>query len=100
MGKLLRFDLLTQMWHIVETVGGQHPPPGYGQTMCSIGSRLFLFGGTTGHIYVNALFVFDIPTSTWKKVEGTGQVPSPRYKHQVVASQGHMYLFGGGLYDP
>ncbi|EQC41166.1 hypothetical protein SDRG_01143 [Saprolegnia diclina VS20] len=99
MGKLLQFTLATQKWSVV-TTAGTHPPPGYGQSMVAIGSKLYLFGGTSGHVYVNDLFIFDQVTATWSCAAATGTKPSPRYKHQAVVSGNDMYIIGGGLYDP
>ncbi|CCI41479.1 unnamed protein product [Albugo candida] len=99
MGKLLQFDIKQRNWSIVET-HGSNPPPGYGQSLCAINSKLYLFGGTSGHVYVNDLYIFDEIGKLWKKEETSGQRPSPRYKHQTIAVGNRMYLIGGGLYDP
>ncbi|CEG43782.1 Kelch repeat-containing proteins [Plasmopara halstedii] len=99
MGKLLQFNIREKNWTIVETEGKQ-PPPGYGQSMCAINNRLYLFGGTSGHVYVNDLYVFDEVTKIWRKEETNGNRPSPRYKHQVAIVGNRMYVVGGGLYDP
>ncbi|TMW56305.1 hypothetical protein Poli38472_008953 [Pythium oligandrum] len=99
MGKLLQFNIREKSWSIVEAEG-THPPPGYGQSLCAINNKLYLFGGTSGHLYVNDLYVFDEATRTWKKEEMNGRRPSPRYKHQVAVIDNKMYVIGGGLYDP
>lgn len=99
MGKLLQFNIREKNWTIVEAEGAQ-PPPGYGQSLCAINNKLYLFGGTSGHVYVNDLYVFDEVTKIWKKEETNGRRPSPRYKHQVAAIDNRMYVIGGGLYDP
>ncbi|KAJ0392868.1 hypothetical protein ATCC90586_012180 [Pythium insidiosum] len=99
MGKLLQFDIRRKSWSIVDAEGS-HPPPGYGQSLCAIGRKLYLFGGTSGHVYVNDLYVFDEDTKTWRKEETNGRRPSPRYKHQVATIGNKMYVVGGGLYDP
>ena len=99
MGKLLQFDLKDQNWTIVEAQG-QAPPPGYGQSLCAVQDKLILFGGTSGHVYVNDLYIFDIKTSRWSLRQTIGAVPSPRYKHQAVVYKNKMFVFGGGLYDP
>lgn len=99
MGKLLQFDIKQRNWSIVET-HGSNPPPGYGQSLCAINHKLYLFGGTSGHVYVNDLYIFDEIGKLWKKEETSGQRPSPRYKHQTIAVGNRMYLIGGGLYDP
>jgi N-acetylneuraminic acid mutarotase len=99
MGKLLQFSIRDKNWTIVEAQG-THPPPGYGQSLCSINNKIYLFGGTSGYVYVNDLYVFDEFTRTWKKEETQGNRPSPRYKHQVATIGNRMYVIGGGLYDP
>ncbi|OQR80861.1 hypothetical protein THRCLA_11922 [Thraustotheca clavata] len=99
MGKLLQFTIAIQKWSIVPT-NGTHPPPGYGQTMVSIKNKLYLFGGTSGHVYVNDLYIFDQDTLTWACIATTGNKPSPRYKHQAAVVGSDMYIIGGGLYDP
>lgn len=99
MGKLLQFSIRDKNWTIVDAEGA-HPPPGYGQSLCSINNKLYLFGGTSGHVYVNDLYVFDELTKVWRKVETAGKRPSPRYKHQIATVGNRMYVVGGGLYDP
>ncbi|CAI5743183.1 unnamed protein product [Peronospora destructor] len=99
MGKLLQFNIRDKNWTVVEAKGTQ-PPPGYGQSLCAINNKLYLFGGTSGHVYVNDLYVYDEMTKVWKKVETTGKRPSPRYRHQVAMVTNRMYVIGGGLYDP
>ncbi|DBA01647.1 TPA: hypothetical protein N0F65_010298 [Lagenidium giganteum] len=99
MGKLLQFNIKEKNWTIVEA-SGTHPPPGYGQSLCAINNKLYLFGGTSGHVYVNDLYVFNEITGVWKKEDTSGRRPSPRYKHQVAPIGNKMYVIGGGLYDP
>ncbi|TDH68682.1 hypothetical protein CCR75_004748 [Bremia lactucae] len=99
MGKLLQFNIRDKEWTIVEAEG-TNPPPGYGQSLCAIDNKLYLFGGTSGHVYVNDLYVFDELTKIWKKEETRGNCPSPRYKHQVAVIGNRMFVVGGGLYDP
>ncbi|RHY53716.1 hypothetical protein DYB35_004128 [Aphanomyces astaci] len=99
MGKLLQYSLLSQEWSIVATTG-THPPPGYGQSLVSIRHKLYLFGGTSGHVYVNDLYVFDEVQLSWALLPTHGVKPSPRYKHQAVVVGTDMYIVGGGLYDP
>ncbi|KAF1794488.1 Kelch-type beta propeller [Phytophthora cactorum] len=96
MGKLLQFNIRDKNWTIVEAKGTQ-PPPGYGQSLCAINNKLYLFGGTSGHVYVNDLYVFDEVTKVWRKEETGGKRPSPRYKHQVATvgnrmTHRHYYL--------
>lgn len=99
MGKLLQFNIREKNWTIVEAEG-THPPPGYGQSLIAVNNKLYLFGGTSGHVYVNDLYVFDEVTKIWKKEDTSGKRPSPRYKHQVATIDNRMYVVGGGLYDP
>ncbi|KAF0698174.1 Aste57867_11159 [Aphanomyces stellatus] len=99
MGKLLQFSIATHEWTIVPTTG-THPPPGYGQSMVSIHNKLYLFGGTSGHVYVNDMYVFDELLGAWTCLVTHGTKPSPRYKHQAVVVGRDMYIIGGGLYDP
>ncbi|EQC41160.1 hypothetical protein SDRG_01138 [Saprolegnia diclina VS20] len=97
--KLLQFTLATQQWSVVSTAGTP-PPPGYGQSMVAIGSKLYLFGGTSGHDYYNDLYVFDATTFMWSRAAVTGPKPSARYKHEAVVVGHDMYVVGGGLYGP
>ncbi|KAG9409492.1 Kelch domain-containing protein 10 [Aphanomyces cochlioides] len=99
MGKLLQYCLVTHEWSVVPT-SGTHPPPGYGQSLVAIDNKLYLFGGTSGHIYVNDMYVFDELQHTWTCMVTHGPKPSPRYKHQAVVVGSAMYIIGGGLYDP
>lgn len=66
--------------------------------MCSINGKLYMFGGTTGHVYFNYLHVFDELNQSWTLQETSGTRPSPRYKHQALVIDTKMYIIGGGVY--
>ncbi|KZT58008.1 galactose oxidase [Calocera cornea HHB12733] len=68
------------------------------------GGKLFLFGGefsslnqTTFHHYRD-LWVFDIPTSSWERID-TKLRPTARSGHRMAAWK-HLIVLFGGFYDP
>lgn len=99
MDELMKYSIPTQTWSILDS-HDHGPPSGYGQTMCIQDNLLLLFGGTSGHIYVNDLYVYNLTTKIWTLTPTHGDLPSPRYKHQSILYDSNMYIFGGGLYDP
>ena len=66
--------------------------------MASSGSKLFVFGGTSGHARVNDLWSFDSVTNVWSLLHEGGSsadVPSIRGGAALFASGKAVYLFCG-----
>lgn len=73
-----------------------------GHTFCASedGHRAFIYGGLSANDdvapnYLEDFWEYDVRTKTWKDVELTGSVQSPRAFHTTVWFGGRMYVFGG-----
>ncbi|EDO31221.1 predicted protein [Nematostella vectensis] len=75
------------------------PIPGYGQSMVlSPDQDLYVFAGTTGHMFNCYLSKFSFKTKEWKYVSTQNEsVPFPRYRHEAVDYKGSFYVIGGGM---
>jgi len=61
----------------------------------TIGSNLFLFGGTKYGEGYNDLFVLDVDKLEWKKLSTTGTIPIPRWGSSMTSFGKFLILFGG-----
>mmetsp|Transcript_5708 Transcript_5708/g.10208 ORF Transcript_5708/g.10208 Transcript_5708/m.10208 type:complete len:981 (-) Transcript_5708:36-2978(-) len=69
-------------------------------TMVTLGTSLFVFGGTAPSAKLELeelsdLWEFDLETETWEAVEMSGSYPSPRSGSASTSIGDRMYLFGG-----
>jgi N-acetylneuraminic acid mutarotase len=77
---LYEFNIKTKLW----TKIFDNMPTGYGQSINLYGSYLLIFGGTKGTIYTNELHLYNFITNTIIKLNTTGDIPKPVYKHQAI----------------
>jgi len=93
---LCEFDLNTNMWRIVDAKGAI-PPAREGHSSCLYEDRyLVVYGGWNGKITLNDCYLFDIPNSTWIKVEKkSGTEPLARESQSCCLAGDYMYIFGG-----
>ena len=80
---------------------GTPPPARFGQTITYISKGFaILFGGATGdtgkYSITNDTYSFELITRIWKKLECSGELPSPRAAHASVAVElNQMVIYGG-----
>ncbi|KIK26784.1 hypothetical protein PISMIDRAFT_94478 [Pisolithus microcarpus 441] len=74
---------------------GDVPPNLVGASTTVVGSKVYLFGGrlVTERRTVSDLYVFDLETFVWKKIESfeDDDIPEPRYFHR----NDQLVIFGG-----
>jgi len=76
---LWAFNLDTHWWRKIEISSGPHdPPPFYANKMFVSRNSLIVFGGHNGNRHLNDLYLFDLETKKWDKIEQQGQLPSAR----------------------
>lgn len=97
---VVEYNTRTRTWTSILTDSEETPCKFYGQSVCTYGDNLLLFGGSTGLHYSNDLFEYNVCSNRWRKLATTGRRPSPRYKHQAVAVGDKMYVIGGGCFKP
>ena len=58
---------------------------------------MFVFGGTSGSMYYNELFRYDVITDRWQLLLPSGDLPSGRANHAAVLTRTGNLLIVGGL---
>lgn len=92
------YDFENQSW---EQVRGMGVSPGgrIAPTMCTVGSRFYLFGGRVGVDMSEGaksdLFSFDTEKNLWINVAPNGTPPSVRSFHAMTSAGKKVYVFGG-----
>lgn len=97
---VVEYNVPNRTWTQILTDSEETPCKFYGQSVCTYGDKLLLFGGSTGLHYTNDLFEYNVRTNKWKRLVTSGRKPSPRYKHQAVVMDDKMYVIGGGCFKP
>lgn len=76
------------------------PKGQYGQSTVIDGKYLYTVGGTDGFKYYMDVDRLNLETNIWERLfdqdEGTN-CPTPRYRHEVVLYNNHLYVLGGGI---
>eukprot|EP01116_Phalansterium_solitarium_P005530 TRINITY_DN1726_c0_g1_i1.p1 TRINITY_DN1726_c0_g1~~TRINITY_DN1726_c0_g1_i1.p1 ORF type:complete len:380 (+),score=119.82 TRINITY_DN1726_c0_g1_i1:123-1262(+) len=77
------------------TVTGTPPTPRAAFGMCSIGSKVYVFGGRDTMQRVNDVHVFDVDTCSWSQPQTHGTPPPPRSFHSMARVGSKLIVFGG-----
>jgi len=75
---------------------GPAPGPRAGHTSCSVGNKLYVFGGGNGVRYLNDLHSLDAETMTWSQAYVAGTSPAPRSRHSATLVGTKLVVIGGG----
>jgi Rab9 effector protein with kelch motifs len=90
-------DISTRTWTSPK-VSGSAPSPRTAHAVAAFETQLVVWaGGKQGMDPVDTsdVYFFDVPTSTWKRVKGSGVVPPPRHGHSMTVIGSRMFVFGG-----
>eukprot|EP00249_Psilotum_nudum_P016446 c25829_g1_i1 orf=508-1338(+) len=72
------------------------PPSARDSHSCTtVGSSLYVFGGTDGKCPLHDLHILDTVTNTWLKPEVLGDGPAPREGHSAALIGYQLFIFGG-----
>ncbi|KAI6147103.1 hypothetical protein BKA82DRAFT_1004565 [Pisolithus tinctorius] len=78
---------------------GDVPPRLVGASTTVVGSKVYLFGGrlVTERRTVSDLYVFDLETFVWKRIDPfeDDDIPEPRYFHSAETWNNQLIIFGG-----
>ncbi|EJD45720.1 galactose oxidase [Auricularia subglabra TFB-10046 SS5] len=78
---------------------GDVPPRLVGASTAVVGDKMYLFGGrlVTERRMVSDMYVFDLKTYIWAKVDNAEDpnLPGPRYFHSMDLWNNHLVVFGG-----
>mmetsp|Transcript_126958 Transcript_126958/g.367476 ORF Transcript_126958/g.367476 Transcript_126958/m.367476 type:complete len:870 (+) Transcript_126958:2-2611(+) len=84
-------------WEALEC-SGEVPQSRSGHTCALHQNRyLYIFGGFDGSNCFDDLYVLDLESKLWRRIEASGDRPSGRASHSAVTDElaGVMYIFGG-----
>ncbi|THV03851.1 galactose oxidase [Dendrothele bispora CBS 962.96] len=94
------YDLTTQC----RKTTGDVPAKLVGASTTVVGSKMYLFGGrlVTERRMVSDLYVFDLETFVWEKIQAFPEddTPKPRYFHSADAWNNQLIIFGGMSNQP
>eukprot|EP00249_Psilotum_nudum_P013942 c24589_g1_i1 orf=335-1936(-) len=88
------FDTLKQTWS-KPMVKGTPPSSRDSHSCTTVGSCLYVFGGTDGKCPLRDLYILDTVTNTWSKPETQGEGPAPREGHSAALIGHQLFIFGG-----
>lgn len=92
LNKLYSFDTVSQAWTQIYAINA--PQVRSYHTSCSIGSKVYVFGGCSGKDRLNDLYEFDTVTQVWTQLDaGTG--PCIRGGSTLAGVQDKLIVFGG-----
>ena len=88
-------DPIAQKWQCYHFPKRNVPTSGYGQgAVIGPDNCMYVFGGTTGHVYNNELHKLNLDQHQWERIE-CHQSPSARYRHEMVGIEGGFIVIGG-----
>jgi len=102
LGDFYCLDTDTLTWtNLTQTAGGTRPSPRSGQTLTTIGHKLYLFGGgvwneNDGWVekYTD-IHIFDTRSSTWSKPTCVGEIETSTFSISFAVGR-FLFVFGGG----
>lgn len=92
---LLHLDTMT--WSQPE-VTGTMPPGVYAHSSFSMGDKLIVYGGDIGSTtrkLSSDLYIFELSSLKWTKVNTLGQIPPPRSHFGSALVENKFFIFGG-----
>lgn len=88
----------TLKWRALGCVG-HSPSPRFYHSACVVGDVYVIFGGCASPGFnapLGDLFMLDLVSSQWTAPNFSGQVPSPRFAHKMIAGpEDQLFVFGG-----
>ncbi|EGG18009.1 hypothetical protein DFA_06675 [Cavenderia fasciculata] len=97
------FDTEDNRWHTA-CVGGKPPRSRTNHAAAAIGHKLYIHGGINRDTHwalqdLDEFYVYSTITGYWSEVKCTGDKPTARCGHRMVAIGNKLYMFGGGAGD-
>lgn len=88
------FDTNKQTW-TKPILKGNSPTPRDSHSCTTVGSCLFVFGGTDGQNPLRDLVILDTATNSWMEPEVQGEGPTAREGHSGALIGHRLFIFGG-----
>ncbi|MCO5577092.1 hypothetical protein L7F22_030914 [Adiantum nelumboides] len=76
-------------------VKGTAPSPRDSHSCTTVGTSLYVFGGTDGKTPLKDLYILDTTTNTWSRPQVGGNGPAPREGHSAALIGHILFIFGG-----
>jgi N-acetylneuraminic acid mutarotase len=87
------YDIEAEVW-TSEKMDGEIPVPRSGYSSCTVGDRIYIYGGEGESQLYQDLFVFDANTKTWSEITGL-DLPSARKNACMACIFPNFVIFGG-----
>ena len=78
-------------WKQIDPLGDVFSPR-TGHTAAHIDGKIYVFGGSDNENVLNDLHAFDVNTSRWSDIKGSGNQPSPRSGCKVCKKNSTLYF--------
>jgi N-acetylneuraminic acid mutarotase len=91
-----KFEFQVGTWQMVQPASSSNIPSARDRmSAVSYRESMYIFGGYDGTNRVNDLWRFDTIRNSWDLCEFVGQAPSARHSHNMVESDGKLYILFG-----
>ena len=91
LGDFWAYNFLSKKWKVISSKNNL--PARLGHTAVVYKKKMYVFGGFNfDQRYLNDLWEFDFPKSTWKKLKSGA---TKRYMHVMTVHKGIIYIYGG-----
>jgi N-acetylneuraminic acid mutarotase len=102
LSEVYSFRFVTNDWELWNCSGYTEELVRHGHTACLNGNQMVVFGGKQGvqsTLFFNDVFILDLDSREWKKIDCIGNPPSPRCWHSATLMGNLMIVFGGFMYN-
>ena len=91
------YDILTNNWSSpFKSFNSNSPAPRFSHfAIFDPPEEVYIYGGTDGNTVFGDIWIFNIRTISWKKVDGLFKVPPPRFGHFGALFAEKLYIFAG-----
>jgi N-acetylneuraminic acid mutarotase len=103
--ELAVFDPVALTWTYPD-IPGPKPIPRTNHSATVLGKKMYLFGGNytphddESYTILSDFWVLDTETMRWREIKAKGDVPGARTAHTLIAVNGRLFLYGGGIWEP
>ena len=88
------YDMIQGQWYKYDTKGVV-PQLGSGSTICVVGNKLYVFGGSNDDDFSSDVFILDTTTFVWEFVKTITGGPVPKSRAGMVVYGEKLIVFGG-----
>eukprot|EP01119_Soliformovum_irregulare_P013225 TRINITY_DN3505_c0_g1_i1.p1 TRINITY_DN3505_c0_g1~~TRINITY_DN3505_c0_g1_i1.p1 ORF type:complete len:491 (-),score=76.66 TRINITY_DN3505_c0_g1_i1:62-1450(-) len=97
------FDPETNVWENLK-IEGECPRPRTNHACAAVGDKIYIQGGNVTiegqYTVLGDFWAFNTVTRKWEIPNVKGDIPTKRSSHRMIAANGKIYMFGGGVWTP